>query len=301
MHNQKAFKFHSGSQAVVGIADPGPSYTRDTPSRSQSQLRLPFETPSRSTGRNQRSPRANRTESRLGDMGPPPPPRFDTSAFKTPMSQSRHGKVLSTKPVPSPGFKGFQNAFSAGPSVFTDDRPDKRVKRLHAVPAMEDENELEDDAGRFDSSPREGRDDHDMDRTDDKTREGADQTQETWSTGRDDATNRREIIHLFYHHVYASIRGEWDGSRVNTIQRILNVQTSSHLDDAMRHQYHEISNSLWNCLSDTDREPSKTCIDLLVCVVQYITLLVRTPLVSFECYRSDGHLIAQTSKLVNSI
>jgi hypothetical protein len=114
MHNQKAFKFHSGSQAVVGNADPGPSYTRDTPSRSQSQLRLPFETPSRSTGRNQRSPRANRTESRLGDMGPPPPPRFDTSAFKTPMSQSRHGKVFSTKPVPSPGFKGFQNAFSAG-------------------------------------------------------------------------------------------------------------------------------------------------------------------------------------------
>jgi len=125
-----------------------PMIGRGTPARSQALLANGLQTPSRSPGRNQRSPRTNRHwQAEL--MPPPAPPAFvDPNRFKTPQTASRIGpsqrKMVPPKPAPSPGFTMLQDSFSVDPDVETS-RMMKRPKqsRMSMTPAFgEEENDM---------------------------------------------------------------------------------------------------------------------------------------------------------------
>ena len=117
-----------------------PGFGRITPARGSSQFAgalVPFQTPSRSPGRSQRSPRTNRKwQAEL--MPPPPPPAFvDPNRFKTPSragTSQRKGKDrLDGKPVAaSPSFANLQDSFSVDEEAVAN-RLSKRAKQVHAV------------------------------------------------------------------------------------------------------------------------------------------------------------------------
>jgi hypothetical protein len=113
-----------------------------TPGRGSSQFpqpMAPFQTPSRSPGRSQRSPRSNRKwQAEL--MPPPPPPAFiDPNRFKTPgragTSQRKGKDRLDLKPVASPSFSNLQDSFHVDPNVELD-RLSKRAKQTHLGSAL---------------------------------------------------------------------------------------------------------------------------------------------------------------------
>lgn len=120
---------------------------------------MPFQTPSRSPGRSQRSPRTNRKwQAEL--MPPPPPPAFvDPNRFKTPGrtgTAQRKGKdgLDSRPPVASPSFATLQDSFSVDPEAVAD-RLSKRAKQMHTpsqLPVFGDDAMR--DTGRM--SPEEG-------------------------------------------------------------------------------------------------------------------------------------------------
>lgn len=113
-----------------------------TPGRGPSQFPqaiAPFQTPSRSPGRSQRSPRSNRKwQAEL--MPPPPPPAFvDPNRFKTPgragTSQRKGKDRLDLKPAASPSFSNLQDSFHVDPNVELD-RLNKRAKQTHVGSAL---------------------------------------------------------------------------------------------------------------------------------------------------------------------
>lgn len=115
---------------------------RMTPGRGSSQFpqaMAPFQTPSRSPGRSQRSPRSNRKwQAEL--MPPPPPPAFvDPNRFKTPgragTSQRKGKDRLELKPAASPSFSNLQDSFHVDPNVELD-RLSKRAKQTHVGSAL---------------------------------------------------------------------------------------------------------------------------------------------------------------------
>ena len=145
VHNNKAHKFYPSQKSTgMGI----PMIGRGTPARSQALVANGLQTPSRSPGRNQRSPRSNR-HWQAEMMPPPAPPAFvDPNRFKTPQTASRIGpsqrKMVPPKSAPSPGFRMLQDSFSVDPDIESS-RMTKRPKqsRMSMTPAFgEDENDM---------------------------------------------------------------------------------------------------------------------------------------------------------------